>query len=219
MRAGLAVRGGGPASRDSQLLNPLMAAQQIHAVVLSGGSAYGLGAANGVMKYLEEKDIGFDTGVAKVPLVAQSDIFDLSVGSADVRPDSEMGYAAARTAFISFAPPWLPSALKARAATAASGCETYGTNALARPTGLRWARTSIRRTSAAGAFLNSARREARRASARESEMAMRPRRAATASEASAERIHSTRASTREASPTLPSPSIAARRSAGGGGRI
>ena len=58
-----------------------MAAQVIHAVVLSGGSAYGLGAANGVMKYLEEKDIGFDTGVAKVPLVAQSDIFDLSVGS------------------------------------------------------------------------------------------------------------------------------------------
>ena len=101
MRAGLDVRGGRPASRDSQLLNPLMSAQQIHAVVLSGGSAYGLGAANGVMKYLEEKDIGFDTGVAKVPLVAQSDIFDLSVGSADVRPDSEMGYAAAKTAFES----------------------------------------------------------------------------------------------------------------------
>ena len=99
MRAGLDVRGGGPASRDSQLLNPLMAAQVIHAVVLSGGSAYGLGAANGVMKYLEEKDIGFDTGVAKVPLVAQSDIFDLSVGSSKVRPDSEMGYAAAKAAF------------------------------------------------------------------------------------------------------------------------
>ena len=79
MRAGLDVRGGGPASRDSQLLNPLMAAQVIHAVVLSGGSAY--------------------TGVAKVPLVAQSDIFDLSVGSSKVRPDSEMGYAAAKAAF------------------------------------------------------------------------------------------------------------------------
>lgn len=99
MRAGLDVRGGGPASRDSQLLNPLMSAQLIHSVVLSGGSAYGLGAANGVMKYLEEKDIGFDTGVAKVPLVAQSDIFDLSVGSAKVRPDADMGYAAARAAF------------------------------------------------------------------------------------------------------------------------
>ena len=79
MRAGLDVRGGGPASRDSQLLNPLMSAQQIHAVVLSGGSAYGLGAANGVMKYLEEKDIGFDTGVAKVPLVWPSLIFLISL--------------------------------------------------------------------------------------------------------------------------------------------
>lgn len=99
MRAGLDVRGGGPASRDSQLLNPLMSAQVIHAVVLSGGSAFGLGAANGVMKYLEEKDIGFDTGVAKVPLVVQSDIFDLSVGSSAVRPDADMGYAAAKAAF------------------------------------------------------------------------------------------------------------------------
>ena len=99
MRAGLDVRGGGPASRDSQILNPLMAAQQIHSVVLSGGSAFGLGAANGVMKFLEEKDIGFDTGVAKVPLVVQSDIFDLSVGQANVRPDAEMGYAAAKAAF------------------------------------------------------------------------------------------------------------------------
>ena len=98
MRAGLDVRGGGPASRDSQMLNPLMAMQQIHAVVLSGGSAFGLGAADGVMKYLEERGIGFDTGVAKVPLVVQSDIFDLSVGAADVRPDAAMGYLAAKAA-------------------------------------------------------------------------------------------------------------------------
>ncbi len=99
MRAGLDVRGGGPASRESQLLNPLMAAQTIHAIVLSGGSAYGLGAANGVMQYLEEHGYGFDTGFAKVPLVAQADIYDLSVGSADVRPDAGMGYEAARRAF------------------------------------------------------------------------------------------------------------------------
>ena len=99
MPAGLDVRGGGPASRESQLLNPLMAAQAIHAVVFSGGSAFGLGAADGVMKYLEEHDIGFDTGVAKVPLVVQSDIFDLSVGSSTIRPDREMGYLAAKTAF------------------------------------------------------------------------------------------------------------------------
>ena len=98
MRAGLDVRGGGPASRESQLLNPLMAAQQIHAIVLAGGSAYGLGAANGVMQYLEEHGIGYDTGYALVPLVAQSDIYDLSVGDAAVRPDAAMGYEAARLA-------------------------------------------------------------------------------------------------------------------------
>jgi L-aminopeptidase/D-esterase-like protein len=99
MRAGLDVRGGGPASRDSQMLNPLMSMQQIHSIVLSGGSAFGLGAANGVMDYLEEHDLGFDTGVAKVPLVVQSDIYDLTVGAADVRPDSKMGYEAAKAAF------------------------------------------------------------------------------------------------------------------------
>ena len=98
MRAGLDVRGGGPASRESQLLNPLMAAQSIHAIVLAGGSAYGLGTANGVMQYLEEKGIGYDTGYALVPLVAQSDIYDLSVGDASVRPDAAMGYEAARLA-------------------------------------------------------------------------------------------------------------------------
>ena len=99
MRAGLDVRGGGPASRDSQMLNPLMAMQSIHAILLSGGSAFGLGAANGVMEYLEEHSIGFDVGVTKVPLVVQSDIFDLTVGDAKVRPDAAMGYEAARLAF------------------------------------------------------------------------------------------------------------------------
>ena len=99
MAAGLDVRGGGPASRESQLLDPLMAAQTIHAVVLSGGSAYGLGAANGVMRYLEEKGYGYDTGYALVPLVVQADLYDLSVGDPNVRPDAEMGYRAARYAF------------------------------------------------------------------------------------------------------------------------
>lgn len=98
MRAGLDVRGGGPASRESQLLDPRMAAQAIHAIVLAGGSAFGLGAANGVMRLLEERDIGLDVGVTKVPLVAQSDIFDLTVGDAFTRPDDAMGYAAARAA-------------------------------------------------------------------------------------------------------------------------
>ena len=98
MPAGLDVRGGGPASRESELLKPLAAAQVIHAVVLSGGSAFGLGAANGVMEYLEEKGIGFDVGVTKVPLVAQSDLFDLTVGDPFTRPDAAMGREAVRYA-------------------------------------------------------------------------------------------------------------------------
>ena len=98
MRAGLDVRGGGPASRETQLLNPLMAAQKIHGIVLAGGSAFGLSAANGVMRCLEERGIGFDVGVTKVPLVVQSDIFDLTVGDPSVRPDEAMGYEAAKAA-------------------------------------------------------------------------------------------------------------------------
>ncbi|MBR6478365.1 MAG: P1 family peptidase [Lachnospiraceae bacterium] len=99
MRAGLDVRGGGPASRDSQMLNPLMTMNEIHAVVLSGGSAFGLGAADGVMQYLEEHGMGFDVGVTKVPLVVQSDIFDLTVGDPFTRPNASMGYEAAKQAF------------------------------------------------------------------------------------------------------------------------
>ncbi len=101
MPTGLDVRGGGPASRESELLDPLAAAKTIHAVVLSGGSAYGLNAAGGVMRCLEENDIGFDVGVAKVPQVAQSGLFDLTVGSPKVRPDEKMGYEAARLAMES----------------------------------------------------------------------------------------------------------------------
>ena len=98
MRAGLDIRGGGPASRDSNLLSPLTAAQFVHAIVLGGGSAFGLSAAGGVQAYLEKKGIGFDVGVTKVPLVVQSDIFDLTVGDMSVRPDHDMGYEAARLA-------------------------------------------------------------------------------------------------------------------------
>ena len=99
MHAGLDIRGGGPASRETPLLSPLTAAQRIHSIVLAGGSAYGLSAASGVMKYLAEHDIGFDVGVAKVPLVVQSDLFDLTVGDAFTYPDEEMGYEATRLAF------------------------------------------------------------------------------------------------------------------------
>ena len=99
MRAGIDIRGGGPAARESQLLDPLAAAETIHAVVLAGGSAYGLAAANGVMQYLEELGYGYDVGVTRVPLVVQSDIFDLTVGDAFTRPDAAMGHEAARLAF------------------------------------------------------------------------------------------------------------------------
>ena len=98
MRAGLDVRGGGPASRESELLKPLASAQVIHAIVLAGGSAFGLGTANGVMSYLEKRGIGFDVGVTKVPLVVQSDLFDLTVGDAFARPDAAMGFEAAKRA-------------------------------------------------------------------------------------------------------------------------
>ena len=98
MRAGLDIRGGGPASREPMLLDPLTAAQTIHAIVLGGGSAFGLDAAGGVMRCLEERGIGFDVGVTKVPLVVQSDIFDLTVGDPSIRPDGAMGYQAAETA-------------------------------------------------------------------------------------------------------------------------
>lgn len=97
-KVGVDVSGGGPASRETRLAEPLTADNPIHAIVLSGGSAYGLAAADGVMRYLEERGIGYDTGFAKVPLVCQSCIYDLGVGRADVRPDAKMGYAACKDA-------------------------------------------------------------------------------------------------------------------------
>ena len=96
---GLDIRGGGPASRESGLMDPLAAAQIVHAVVLAGGSAFGLDAAGGVMKYLSENKIGFPVGDVVVPLVCQSDIFDLGYKSADIYPDKEMGYKACENAF------------------------------------------------------------------------------------------------------------------------
>ena len=92
------VRGGAPATRETDLLRPEETVQALHAVVLSGGSAFGLAAAGGVMEYLETKGIGFDVAVTKVPLVAQSDLFDLTVGDGSVRPDAAMGYEAAKRA-------------------------------------------------------------------------------------------------------------------------
>ena len=91
---GVDVRGGGPASRETELLNPLMSNDGVNAIVLSGGSAYGLDASSGVMKYLEEKGQGVKVGDAIVPIVVQSCIFDLNCVDGSVRPDAQMGYEA-----------------------------------------------------------------------------------------------------------------------------
>lgn len=96
MAAGLHIGGGGPATRETGILDPVTTAQRIHAAVLGGGSAYGLDAAGGVMSYLEEKGIGVTVRNVRVPLVTQVDIFDLPVGDPHVRPDREMGYEACK---------------------------------------------------------------------------------------------------------------------------
>jgi L-aminopeptidase/D-esterase-like protein len=101
--AGVDVRGGAPGTRETDLLDPINLVQKVHAIVLAGGSAFGLDAASGVMHYLEEQKIGFNTGVAKVPIVPSAILYDLNLGRADVRPDSAMGYLAASQA--SSAPP------------------------------------------------------------------------------------------------------------------
>jgi L-aminopeptidase/D-esterase-like protein len=101
--AGVDVRGGAPGTRETDLLNPINLVEKIHALVLAGGSAFGLDAATGVMHYLEEKKIGFNTGAAKVPIVPSAILYDLNIGRADVRPDSAMGYRA--TASASSDPP------------------------------------------------------------------------------------------------------------------
>lgn len=96
--AGVDVRGASPGTRETDLLNPVNTVQKIHGVLLSGGSAFGLAAADGVMRWLEEHGHGFNVGVAKVPIVPGAVIFDLTLGSATVRPDAAAGYAACQAA-------------------------------------------------------------------------------------------------------------------------
>ncbi len=91
---GVDVRGPAPATRETDLLRPGHLVERVNAVLLTGGSAFGLDAASGVMKFLEEKKIGYDTGVARVPIVPAAAIFDLALGSAAVRPNAETGYRA-----------------------------------------------------------------------------------------------------------------------------
>lgn len=89
---GVDVRGGAPGTRETDLLRPVHLVDRVHAILLSGGSAFGLSAATGVMKYLEEHGIGFDVGVAKVPIVPAAVLFDLMVGDPNVRPGEVEGY-------------------------------------------------------------------------------------------------------------------------------
>jgi len=96
--AGVDVRGGAPGTREIALLDPTCTVDRVHAVLLGGGSAFGLAAADGVMRWLEERSHGFDTGVAKVPIVPAAILFDLAIGQADVRPDAAAGYAACEAA-------------------------------------------------------------------------------------------------------------------------
>lgn len=97
--AGVDVRGGAPATRETDLLKSVNMVEQIHGLMLSGGSAFGLDAASGAMRFLEEQGIGLDVGVAKVPIVCGASLFDLQVGDASCRPDGAMGYEACRAAF------------------------------------------------------------------------------------------------------------------------
>ncbi|MCB9134711.1 MAG: P1 family peptidase [Anaerolineales bacterium] len=95
---GVDQRGGAPGTRETDLLRPLHLVEKVHAILLAGGSAFGLDAATGVMRYLEERGVGYDTGVARVPLVPGAILFDLGVGNPHLRPDAAMGYQACQNA-------------------------------------------------------------------------------------------------------------------------
>ena len=95
---GVDQRGGAPGTRETDLLRPMHLVERAHAVLLAGGSAFGLDAATGVVRWLEERSIGFDARAAKVPIVPAAILFDLDVGDASVRPDAAMGYAACEAA-------------------------------------------------------------------------------------------------------------------------
>lgn len=96
--AGVDVRGGGPATRETDLLRPVNSVEQINCVMLSGGSAFGLEAGSGAMQYLEEKGAGFDVGIGRVPIVCGCSLFDLELEDFHARPDKAMGYEACRNA-------------------------------------------------------------------------------------------------------------------------
>ncbi len=96
--AGVDQRGGAPGTRETDLLHPMHLVEHVNAILLAGGSAYGLSAADGVMRYLEEQGIGYPYRRGVVPIVPAAILFDLTIGSYDVRPNAEMGYAACLSA-------------------------------------------------------------------------------------------------------------------------
>jgi len=139
--AGVDVRGGAPGTRETDLLDPVNLVEKVHAVVLAGGSAFGLDAASGVMRYLEENKIGFNTGAARVPIVPSAILYDLGLGRADVRPDSAMGALAAASARgLTASTP--PAEGNVGAGTGASVGKMFG-NALAMKSGLGTASMDI----------------------------------------------------------------------------
>lgn len=98
---GVAVRGGSPGTRETDLLDPIRRVDRVHAVLLSGGSAFGLAAATGVQRWLEERGVGFDAPHGPVPIVPAAILYDLGVGRSDVRPDGAAGYAACDASGVS----------------------------------------------------------------------------------------------------------------------
>jgi L-aminopeptidase/D-esterase-like protein len=95
---GVDQRGGAPGTRETDLLRPMHMVDKVHGIVLTGGSAFGLDAASGVMKYLEEHGIGFNSGPVRVPIVPAAVLFDLGIGDPAIRPDAGMGYEACQNA-------------------------------------------------------------------------------------------------------------------------
>lgn len=96
--AGVDVRGAAPGTRETDLLDPVNTVQAVHAIVLAGGSSFGLDAATGVVRYIEERGLGYNVGVAKVPIVPAAILFDLGVGDPRIRPNAEAGYNACKAA-------------------------------------------------------------------------------------------------------------------------
>ena len=150
-KAGVDVRGGGPGTRETEILSPTANAEEATAVLFAGGSAFGLAAADGVVRWLEEADRGYETRGGRVPLVPAAVIYDLTAGSSDVRPGPEQGYAASASATSG-----IPERGRVGAGAGAAVAKLHGRHASA-PGGVGYAalRLSTGETVAAIAVANS----------------------------------------------------------------